>query len=271
MNQEKIVMGDKTGRSMRYLIWVMLVGVLPLTAEALGSVKHESSIQAKVKKAPEKSWKMGVYGNSKLLEFSSQTNHAEIEEERLSFGVKAERLFLQSKTGRWSLALYGGMVESEFDYRSGEATLDLQGWEFGGALRWSHPESPRLSLQLASTISSIEGRDFVDHTTGTTGLQLDSELDGFSYGLEGNYVLLRLKTKDRSTHSVRGHVGVQVNKWDMNVGWFTNLSERMETDDLVFGGLSYELKSSREQFFLKSSVDFLKGGYELGVDLDLSF
>ena len=192
---------------------------------------------------------------------------------------KTERLLLHGRRqmivdeSKLSLDLFLGYQQSRFDYRGGQAELDLDGYSYGFELSYQPRQCKKINVDLGLANSHLEGRDFVDHLTGATGLTLDSKLKEFRYFIVPSYELYQFSSS-YSQHAFRAHLGFEERTWEMNMGWYTNPKEKMNIDQPWLAGLSYQWvldSSSSMTYHINLRGDVLDEGYRAKLVCSMAF
>jgi hypothetical protein len=217
------------------------------------------------------SWQFLIKAERLQLNLSSKLDGSSIKERHSKVELCASTE-LQLAGGRLQWGLHGGFHQGEFNYRSGEAELDIDGWGAGAQLGFSPETVPRLSLQLNVDFTQLEGRDYVDHTLGTTGLSRDAKLELFSTTLGLEFLLIQTRYRGL-WHTLKTRAGWEHREWQMNTGWTTDPKESMELDDGGRIGFLYHIadntspSSRRAELYVGTAA----GGHEISFALGTSF
>jgi hypothetical protein len=208
--------------------------------EVLEVLSKEEVLHEKEKKHQSREkrlWKVSLGGQYLKQDLVSDFDHSSVEEISQSYTLKASRRTL-FKQGEFVFEIEGGFEKSDFDYRSGRAELELDGWSQGVSLSFYPKAFPLFYLNGSYSRKLLEGREFIDHGTGRVGLPTDAELEERLFSLIVNFKLLSFDL-GRGYHELNAHGGYSEREWDMNIGWLTNNPESLSVDQPWIGGFSY--------------------------------
>ena len=218
-------------------------------------------------------WTFALDAQYQTQDLKSNVDSSQTKEKAERFLIHGRRRF-KVDDSNLSLDLSLGYQQSNFNYRGGQAELDLDGYTYGLELSYQPRQCKELIVDIGVAQSHLEGRDFVDHLTGTTGLTLDAKLNEFRYYFVPSYELCRFNSA-HSQHAFRAHLGFEERKWEMNMGWYTNAKEDMKIDQPWLAGLSYDLQpfvsSCPFAYRLNLRADILDNGYRAKLNCGFSF